>query len=554
MSTSDLEKDLEKKLDKKLENYPPLNTLFYLEEKEFGNTRAYFLNFKRKEFDSLEEVVEVVKRRDNRLYEQSYFVPLKNKGEKNLEFVLKEEYRQEFNEEKINEDIENRKRRIKGGFAFYESSLGLTNILKLFYGNENYMLVKLGIDPTKDLHLGHLSVLLKARVLQEMGAPVIIILGDYTATVGDPSGGLKREDKPILEKAREISIDYVRKITNILNPEKTFFVYNSNFHLPDNRVYDLVKVAENFSVSKILEKPIFSGGNFPLSQLLYPLVQALDSVLTGTLIELGGTDQRENLLLTRELQRAYNLEDEALIYETLIIGKDGNKMSKFLNNYISLNSPKEIYSGILSFPDFIETDILKTEIDELKGTKKTSKKLVFFPEYINLCIRKEDCDKNKSPILNDYSRNSEESKHFSEKMLKIFNPLELKIKAAEYICRLLFGEQGAKEGYDFYLKNIKKQGIPEEAIDVKISKLWNKKLADILSECTGLSKSEIRRMSEQNGIKILKDEYGVGKTPLEPNYLNQNIEDFFKNIEQYKINKEYIMLFVGKKLFIRISE
>jgi tyrosyl-tRNA synthetase len=185
--------------------------------------------------------------------------------------------------------------------------------------------------------------------------------------------------------------------------------------------------------------------------------------------------------------------------------------------------------------------------------------LVIIPAYINLCIKKEDCDKNKNPILNYSLLESEKLKDtkiedFTQKMLKIFNPLELKIEAADYTCRLLFGEKGVEEGYDFYLKNIKKQGIPKDAIHIKIGENKEKRLADILNEYTGLSKSELRRISEQKGIKIIKViEDEEKRTPLEPNYLNQALEDFVKEHEEYKTDNEALVLRVGKKYYIKIG-
>ena len=584
-------KDSELELENPLENYIPLNELYTLTYEYVEGQKAGILKFKRKKFDTLEEVIEVIKKRDNLLREKSYF-----NIEKNNNLVLKEEYAKKLDLEQLVKEIENRKEIIKGGFALYECAMGLTNVLKLFYGRENFMIVKLGIDPTKDLHLGHLSVLLKAKVLQELGAPVVIVLGDYTATVGDPSGGL-RSEKPALERAREISKDYIKKILKILDDKKTFFVYNSDFHLPDNRVYDLVKVVDNLKTSEVIKKPIFLGDleieenkineiygklkrgeidfeefkkeinlssnqqvskklNFPLSRLLYPFLQGLDSILLGAMIELGGTDQRENLLLTRELQRKYDVEEQALIYEPLIIGKDGKKMSKSLNNYISINTPEDIFEGIYRFPDFVKTEILKTRIEELRGEKKTVEKLIFFPAYIDSCVRKKKCYKDNIPFLEKITEES--IKEFEEKMREQYNPAELKIEISKYLCELFFGKQGAERGYNFYLENIKKQELPQEIPYAKIGDYGGLKLLDVLNRYTNLSKSELRRFGEQQGLKIITSAENIRNTkPIKIEDLFKNTKEFLEKYKDFTLeynNQKFLLLSIGKQRYLKIGE
>lgn len=226
--------------------------------------------------------------------------------------------------------------------------------------------IKLGADPSRpDLHVGHAVVLQKMRDFQDLGHQAILIIGDFTAMIGDPSGRSKTRPALTLDATRMNGQTYFDQATKILSSKRLKIVYNSEW-LAGMNFADVIQLASKYTVSQILERDDFSkrfAGEIPISlhELLYPLVQATDSVAIKSDIELGGTDQKFNLLVGRDLQRANDQSPQVVITCPLLVGTDGTeKMSKSYDNYIALNDfPNEMYGKTLSIPDELMVDYFR---------------------------------------------------------------------------------------------------------------------------------------------------------------------------------------------------
>ena len=223
--------------------------------------------------------------------------------------------------------------------------------------------VKLGADPSRpDLHLGHSVVLRKLREFQDLGHEAILIIGDFTAMIGDPSGKSKTRPQLSAEEARENGISYFEQASKILDPQKTTICYNADW-LGKMSFADVIKLSSHYTVARMLERDDFERryrAQEPISihEFLYPLAQGMDSVHLKNDVELGGTDQKFNLLVGRDLQREYGIPPQVCITMSLLVGTDGKeKMSKSLGNAICFNdSPADMYGKSLSIPDtLIET-------------------------------------------------------------------------------------------------------------------------------------------------------------------------------------------------------
>jgi tyrosyl-tRNA synthetase len=218
--------------------------------------------------------------------------------------------------------------------------------------------IKLGLDPTApDIHLGHTVVLNKLRQLQDLGHTVIFLIGDFTSLIGDPSG--RNVTRPPLTK-EEIALNaqtYYRQASLILNPEKTEIRYNSEWSEPLGAV-GMIQLASRYTVARMLERDDFTkrfkgGISISVHEFLYPLMQGYDSVALKSDLELGGTDQKFNLLVGRELQKEYGQEPQCILTMPLLVGLDGvDKMSKSKGNYIGISeSPGEMFGKLLSISD-----------------------------------------------------------------------------------------------------------------------------------------------------------------------------------------------------------
>jgi tyrosyl-tRNA synthetase len=222
------------------------------------------------------------------------------------------------------------------------------------------LIVKLGCDPSRpDLHLGHAVVLRKLRQFQDLGHQAVLIVGDFTAMIGDPSGRSKTRPALTLEETRENGRSYFEQASKILDPERTRIVYNSEW-LGAMTFREVIELSSHYTVARMLERDDFEKryrGGQPISvhEFLYPLAQAQDSVHIESDIELGGTDQKFNLLVARDVQQACWQEPQVCMTMPLLEGTDGvEKMSKSLDNYIGISEPPEqMYGKTLSIPDHL---------------------------------------------------------------------------------------------------------------------------------------------------------------------------------------------------------
>lgn len=240
--------------------------------------------------------------------------------------------------------------------------------------------VKLGIDASApEIHLGISVQLRKLRQFQELGHIVVLVVGDFTGMIGDPSGQSKTRPKLTKEQVRKNMVRYKEQIFKILDPKKTEFTYNSKW-LGALNIYDFIEISSKYTVARILERDDFSirlkeGMPVFMHEIMYPLFQAYDSVAIKADIELGGTDQKFNLLVGRELMREYSMEPQVVMTMPILEGTDGvRKMSKSFGNYIGITeSPKEMFGKLMSIPDELiikyfelTTDIFPHKIEEFR--------------------------------------------------------------------------------------------------------------------------------------------------------------------------------------------
>lgn len=359
---------------------------------------------------------------------------------------------------------------LQRGVAHIEPSDGLKEKLELAQKENRQLRIKLGIDPTRpDIHLGFAVVLRKMRQFQDMGHRIVLILGDFTAMIGDPTG--KNKTRPILtlEETRENAKGYLEQVHKILDddPEKFEARYNSEWLEPIDFA-DLIKLASKYTVARMLERDDFTkrygeGTAISLHEFLYPLAQAYDSVAIESDIELGGTDQLFNLLVGRDIQRAYEQIPQIALTMPLLEGLDGvNKMSKSLDNYIGINeSPEVMFKKAMNVPDA----------------------LVY--KYFELCTAR-DLDEAKALVEGDIK---EAHRELARDLIRIYHH-ESDIAHAE-------------ERYDYVAKGGIPDDIPEVVIDpseTEAGSIWICKLATL----SGLTQSngEARRLIKNRGIKL----------------------------------------------------
>lgn len=220
------------------------------------------------------------------------------------------------------------------------------------------LIIKLGLDPSRpDIHLGHAVVLTKLRQFQDLGHTVVLIVGDFTAMIGDPTGKSKTRPALTLEETRENGRTYVDQASLVLDVSKTIVRYNSEW-LNALSFQEVIALSAKYTVAQLLERDDFTKryrGGEPISvhEFLYPLSQAYDSVAIRSDLEMGGTDQKFNLLVGREIMRAYHMEPQCVLTMPILEGTDGvEKMSKSLGNYIGLtDAPKDMFGKTMSIPD-----------------------------------------------------------------------------------------------------------------------------------------------------------------------------------------------------------
>lgn len=248
--------------------------------------------------------------------------------------------------------------------------------------------IKFGADPTRpDIHIGHTVVINKLKTFQDLGHKIYFLIGDFTATIGDPSG--KNTTRPMLsrEEIEENGKTYAKQIFKILDPEKTEIVYNSSW-ISKMTPADFIRMSAKYTVAQMLEREDFTkrykaGVPIAIHEFLYPLTQGYDSVALHADVELGGTDQKFNLLVGRQMQSAYGQEAQCVLTMPILEGIDGvNKMSKSLDNYISVvDTPKDMFGKTMRISDDLMyrwyellTDITANQLAQLKTDVQEKRK------------------------------------------------------------------------------------------------------------------------------------------------------------------------------------
>lgn len=332
--------------------------------------------------------------------------------------------------------------------------------------------IKLGCDPTRpDLHLGHSVVLRKLAQFQELGHQAILIIGDFTGMIGDPSGRNTSRPPLSFDEARENGKSYFEQASKILDKGKTKIVHNSEW-LGKMTFEDVIKLSSKYTIARMLERDDFtkrykSGIPISMHEVLYPLAQAMDSVAIQSDVELGGTDQKFNLLVGRDIQREFGMMPQVILTMPLLIGTDGSeKMSKSLDNYIGINeSAKEIYGKTLSIPD----DLI----------------------YLYYVLTT-DAAKDELSLIQQSLDN------------KLVNPRDIKRTLARKLVEMYHSVDAALEAETEFDNIFIKKGLPDEIEEFAIvESLKELEIVELIVK-VGLapSKGEARRLVTQGGVTI----------------------------------------------------
>ena len=362
------------------------------------------------------------------------------------------------------------------------------------------LIVKLGLDPTApDIHLGHTVVLRKLKLFQDFGHKVIILIGDFTARIGDPTG--KSVTRPPLteEQVVENAKTYQEQIFKVLDPEKTEVRFNSEW-LSKLDFADVLKLASKYTVARMLERDDFhkrytEGRPISIHEFMYPLMQGYDSIALKADVEFGGTDQTFNLLMGRHLQGEEGMPEQTIITMPILEGLDGvQKMSKSLGNYIGISeAPSEMYGKAMSIPDelmmryfMLVTDMSIEEQEQLSKDLETG----------------------------------------------AAHPRDVKMKLAHTIVRLYHGEEAANFGQEEFVRVFQKHAMPTDIPEYKVAITAEPVFVPQLLSDAGLTASngEARRSIKAGAFKI----------------------DGEKCNEEHIVLKDGMVLQVGKRKFIKI--
>ncbi len=330
--------------------------------------------------------------------------------------------------------------------------------------------IKAGFDPTApDLHLGHTVLINKLRQFQELGHQVIFLIGDFTGMIGDPSG--KSATRPPLtrEQVLENAETYKQQVFKILDPAKTEVAFNSTW-MDQLRPQDFIRLASQYTVARMLERDDFDKrykGSQPIAihEFLYPLVQGYDSVALRADVELGGTDQKFNLLMGRELQRAYGQESQCIVTMPLLEGLDGvKKMSKSLGNYIGIQeSPGVMYGKLVSMPDSLMW------------------------RYFELLS----------------FRSLEEIEQFKRDVSAGANPRDIKIKLAEELVARFHGQEAAATAHRAAGNRMKEGELPDDLPEVELQAEADMPIAAVLNRAGLVKNSAVARdLLNSGGVRV----------------------------------------------------
>lgn len=329
--------------------------------------------------------------------------------------------------------------------------------------------IKLGIDPSgADLHIGHMVVIKKLKEFQDLGHHILLLFGNFTGQIGDPTGKTETRKPKTQEELEKNAEHYIDQVSKILDVDKIEVVWNADWLSPLTFA-DVIKLSAHFTVAQMLERDMFQDrikNSQPISmhEFLYPLMQGYDSVALKADVEIGGTDQTFNLLAGRTLQKAYGQVPQNIITVPILEGLDGKiKMGKSEGNYIGVNeASNEMYGKVMSIPDNL---ILK-----------------YFELATNVTL--EELDSLKSQIESGA------------------NPRDLKMRLGREIVALYHDESAAKAAEEEFINVFRNKELPEEIEEVCLStESWN--VIDLISECKMVSsKSEGRRMIDGDAVKI----------------------------------------------------
>ena len=358
--------------------------------------------------------------------------------------------------------------------------------------------IKAGFDPTApDLHLGHTVLLNKLRQFQNFGHDVIFLIGDFTGMIGDPTG--KNTTRPPLteDEVKQNAKTYQNQVFKILDKEKTRVVFNSEW-LKNLGADGMLKLSAQYTVARMLERDDFSkrfksNQSISIHEFMYPLMQGYDSVALEADVELGGTDQKFNLLMGRELQKAYGQTPQSILTMPLLEGLDGvNKMSKSLNNYIGIEEPPEVmYAKLLSISD----DLMLRYIDLLSLKNN---------DEINSWKKRLKDGENPKNIKDE----------FSQEIIERFHDYEGYLKAKKDFEQRSSGQ------------------APDEVPEFKLNKQDNVAIPNILKSINFVSStSEALRLMKSGGIRV----------------------DGEKIDKDYSINTDEFLIQVGKRKFGKIK-
>lgn len=373
--------------------------------------------------------------------------------------------------------------------------------LERSYQLQTPLTIKLGLDPSApDIHLGHAVVLRKIKQMQDLGHKVVIIIGDFTGRIGDPTGKAKGRVALSDEQVKINAKTYFEQIFKVLDSEKTVVRFNSEW-LSKLTFEEVIKLAATTSVARILERDDFQKrykNQVPIGihEFFYPLMQAYDSVEIQADIELGGTDQTFNILMGRTLQKQWGLEKQIAIFMPLLEGLDGlEKMSKSLGNYIGVSEPAEVmFKKVMEVPDSLiikyfelATDVHPDEVDNMRQLLESG-----------------------------------------------VNPRDIKLKLAEIITRLYWGEDEKNRAKAYFESAFSKKDIPDDIPEVLIeigAETIEAVIPQLIQKGFVKSKSEFIRLIRQDGVQLNKEKIIEGD--LDRVLMNQDV------------------LQIGKKRFMR---
>jgi tyrosyl-tRNA synthetase len=360
--------------------------------------------------------------------------------------------------------------------------------------------IKAGFDPTApDLHLGHTVLINKLRQFQDLGHQVVFLIGDFTGMIGDPSG--KSATRPPLtrEQVLENAETYKSQVFKILDPSKTEVAFNSTW-MDQLSPAEFIRLSSQYTVARMLERDDFSkrySTNQPIAihEFLYPLVQGYDSVALRADVELGGTDQKFNLLMGRELQRSYGQESQCIVTMPLLEGLDGvKKMSKSLGNYVGIQeAPGVMYSKLVSIPDSLMW------------------------RYFELLSFRE----------------MEEIESFQADVSRGANPRDIKIKLAEEIVARFHGEEAAATAHRSAGNRMKEGELPDDLPEIALSSGEDMPIASVLNRA-GLVKN----------AAVARDLLAAGSVRVDGEVVDRAFV--------FKLGESHVCQ-AGKKAFGRIS-